>query len=66
MWISKKSVLNATTAEGNTIEPVLKDYPIGHKNVVSQDRWVLGDGFIYIEMWDFLSKSGGPSRQVVS
>ncbi len=22
-----------------TVEPVLKDTPIGHKNIVSQDRW---------------------------
>ncbi len=23
------------------VKPVLKDYPIGHKNVVSHDRWSL-------------------------
>ena len=26
---------------GCTVEPVLKDHPIGHKNVVFQDRWSL-------------------------
>ncbi len=24
-----------------TVEPVLKDHPIGHKNVFFQDRWSL-------------------------
>ncbi len=27
-----------------TVEPVLKDHPIGHKNMVSQDRWSLVTG----------------------
>ncbi len=36
----------------NTVEPVLKVQPIGHKNVVSQDSWslVTGDRFSYTEM----------------
>ncbi len=25
----------------DTVEPVLKDHPIGHKNIVAQDRWSL-------------------------
>ncbi len=34
-----------------TVEPVLKDYPIGHKNVVFQDMQVVsGDRFNYIEI----------------
>ena len=35
-----------------TVETVLKDYPIGHKNVVSQERLSLGtcSMFSYIEM----------------
>ncbi len=47
-----------------TVEPVLKDRPIGHKNMVSR-QVVFGDRFIYIEMCD-LPKTSGPSRQVVS
>ena len=27
-----------------TVEPVLKDHPIGHENMVSQDRWSLVTG----------------------
>ncbi len=27
-----------------TVEPVLEDHPMGHKNVVSQDRWSLVTG----------------------
>ena len=30
----------------NTVEPVLRDRPICHWNVVSQDRWSLMTGFI--------------------
>ncbi len=29
-----------------TVEPALKDHPIGHKNVVSQDMWSLVTGSI--------------------
>ncbi len=32
-----------------TVEPVLKDQPIGYKNVVSQKQVVFGDRFSYIE-----------------
>ncbi len=31
----------------DTVEPVLKDHPIGHKNVVCQDRWSLVTGSVY-------------------
>ncbi len=27
-----------------TVEPVVKDHPIGHKNVVCQERWSHGSG----------------------
>ncbi len=30
----------------HTLEPVLKDHPNWHKNVVSQDRWPLETGYI--------------------
>ena len=33
----------------NTVEPVFKDHPIGHKNVVSQDRWSQGTGSIILK-----------------
>ena len=32
----------------DTVEPVLKDHPVGHKNVVSK-QVVSGDRFSYIE-----------------
>ncbi len=32
---------------------VLKDWPIGHKNVVSQDRWSLVTGSIILKCWLF-------------
>ncbi len=28
----------------STVEPMLEDHPIGHKNIVSQDRWSLVTG----------------------
>ncbi len=33
-----------------TVEPVLKDYPIGHENVVFQDRWSLVTGSIVLKI----------------
>ncbi len=50
-----------------TVEPVLKGHPIGQKNVVSQveDRGVFGDSLTFIEIYDFLPQTCGPSRQVV-
>ncbi len=30
----------------STVKPVLKDHPIGHKNVVCQDRWSLVTGSV--------------------
>ncbi len=32
-----------------TVEPVLKDHPIGHKNVVCQDRWSLVTGSVILK-----------------
>ncbi len=38
------------TLKPNTVEPVLKDHPIGHKNVVCPKQVVSGDRFSYIEI----------------
>ncbi len=48
----------------DTVEPVLKDYPIGHEDMVSQ---VFGDRSIYIEMYSrqAVSDGSGLSRQVL-
>ena len=35
-----------TQTIADTVEPVLEDRPIGHKNVVSQDRWSLVTGSV--------------------
>ena len=32
-----------------TVEPILKDHPIGHKNVVCQDRWSLVTGSVLLK-----------------
>ena len=32
-----------------TVEPALKDHPIGHKNVVCQDRWSLVTGSVILK-----------------
>ncbi len=48
-----------------TVGPVLKGHPIGHKNMVSQDRWSLVTGSYCTEMQDSLPGARGPSRQVV-
>ncbi len=37
----------------HTVEPVLKDHPIGHTNVVSQDRWSLVTGLITLKCRTF-------------
>ncbi len=34
-------IANATAPFYSTVESALKDHPIGHKNVVCQDRWSL-------------------------
>ncbi len=39
-----------------TIEPVLKDHPIGHKNVVCQDRWSLVTGSVILNCRSFCQK----------
>ncbi len=38
-YMGKKKTLKTTT-----VEPVLKDRSIGHKDIVSQDRWSLVTG----------------------
>ena len=37
----------------STVEPVLKDHPIGPKNVVSQDRWSLVTGSVALKSGTF-------------
>ncbi len=41
----------------NTVEPVLKDHPIGHKDVVFQDRWSLVTGAIALKYRTFCQKN---------
>ncbi len=36
-----------------TIEPALKDSPIGHKNMVCQDRWSLVAGSVLLRSRSF-------------
>ncbi len=40
------------------VEPVLKDHPFGHKNVVSlsQDRWSLVTDSAVLKCWSFCQK----------
>ena len=40
-----------------TVEPVLKDHPIGHKNVVHQDRWWKVTGSVILKYKSFCQKS---------
>ncbi len=37
------------TLPGNKVKYVLKDHPIGHKNVVCQDRWSLVTGSVILK-----------------
>ncbi len=39
-----------------TVEPVLKDHPNGHKNVVCQDRWSLVTGSVILKCRSFCQK----------
>ncbi len=39
-----------------TVEPVLKDHPICHKNVVFQDRWSLVTGLVILKCRSFYRK----------
>ncbi len=39
-----------------TVEPVLKDHPIGHKNVVCQDRWPMVTGSVILKCRSFCRK----------
>ncbi len=48
-----------------TVEMVLKDHPIGNKNVVFQDRWSFGDKFEYVEIKDLLIQKSGLLTKVV-
>ena len=52
--------------ESNTVEPVLKDHPIGHKNLVCQDRWSLATGSVILKCMSFCRKCMALSRNVVS
>ncbi len=38
------------------LEPVLRDHPFGHKEVVSQDRWSLVTGSVVLKCWSFWQK----------
>ncbi len=38
-WALSNEMNDESAPELNTVEPVLKDHPIGHKNVVSGDRF---------------------------
>ncbi len=38
------------------VEPVLKDHPIGHKNIVSQDRWSLVTCLVILKCSSFWQK----------
>ncbi len=49
-----------------TLEPVLKDHPFRHRNVVSQDRWSLVPGSIALKCTVLPPEMYGLSRQVVS
>ncbi len=40
----------------NIVEPILKDHPIGHKNVVCQDRWSLVTGSVMLKCRSFCQK----------
>ncbi len=52
----------------STVEPVLKDHPIGLKNAVCQDRWSLVTGPVIVKCTSrsFCKKMCGLSKQVVS
>ncbi len=49
-------VQNLTSPMENTVEPVWKDHPIGHKNVVRQDRWSLVTGSVVLKCGSFCQK----------
>ncbi len=42
--------------KNGTVEPILKDCPIGHKNVVCQDRWSLVTGSVILKYTAFCQK----------
>ncbi len=39
-----------------TVEPILKDHPIGHKNLVCRDRWSLVTGSVVLKCRSFCQK----------
>ena len=47
------TVQSGATHHSYTVEPVLKDHPIGHKNMVSQDRWSLATDSFKLKYWTF-------------
>ncbi len=46
-----------------TVEPVLKDHAVGHKNMVSQDRWSLVTGSVALKYGTLLltTLTSGPN-----
>ncbi len=59
-WLAMPAALMAKAVEPlalyDTVEPVLKDHPIGHKNVVGQDRWSLVTGSVVLKCRSFCHK----------
>ncbi len=48
--------VNFVLVSTGTVEPVLKDHPIGRKNVVCQDRWSLVTGSVILKCRFFCQK----------
>ncbi len=48
--------LHIELIDGNTVEPLLKDHTIGHKNVVCQNRWSLVIGSVILQCRSFCPK----------
>ncbi len=44
-----KQLLCSSSLKKTTVEPALKDHPIGHKNVVCQERWSLVTGSVILK-----------------
>ncbi len=57
LYIMKHSMACYASLYTCTAEPVLKDHPIGHKNVVCQDRWSLVTGLVILKCRYFCQKS---------
>ncbi len=41
------------------VKPVLRDYPIGHKHMMSEDRWSLVTGSVILKCRSLCQKWGG-------